>query len=545
MDMIPWLGRRHSPGNGAACEINGPQGPVVAPPLGPVGVGQVQGEEDEQRGYDEAAVQGGRRDVVVLQPPAGVPPPDEVVEGDAGEAPAEVDVDGGRGQQADAAEDDGGADVAPEGLGPAASQQPGGDGRDGADEPEPLQGGVEGAVAEDAGGADGAPDDGGRVEDAAAGARVVVLLVHGADVGDVAQGPVHDGNLHNGGPHGGDELRREHDAGGHLHVVAELEVLGKVQGLGHGDVAVVFEHHHGEGPAGNHVADDEFGEDVEAELDAHVDVVLLVAGQLELAPNLLAVVQGDVDEHGGDGGKRQAVGEGELGGQEQGRILLVGGLVEVEVVSEDARDVVNLAEVVVGLGRLDGEVGGVPGAAEVDAHGDDDEEDDDAAEDVGDGVEGGDEGRAQEAAVDGPVEGDGHEAVPVGGAEDLVDDDVGRGDPADPGKGGQALEDPAGEPVPDEGAEADDEEELVAADGPAAVEEGDVDQVGGPDHGGGPNQEAAGQAGQAVPGAQGGDAEEKLEGPAEVLLVEELLGQQDVGGIEHATTIGSLYGAGR
>lgn len=100
-------------------------------------------------------------------------------------------------------------------------------------------------------------------------------------------------------------------------------------------------------------------------------------------------------------------------------------------------------------------------------HGDDDEEDDDATKHVGDSVERRNQGRAQEAAVNRPVEGGGHQSVSVGGTKDLLDDDVVWGNPANPCKGGQAFEDPAGEPEPDECAEAYDEEELVASDGPA------------------------------------------------------------------------------
>lgn len=73
-----------------------------------------------------------------------------------------------------------------------------------------------------------------------------------------------------------------------------------------------------------------------------------------------------------------------------------------------------------------------------------------------------------------------------------------------------------------------------------AVEEGDVDQVGGPNHGGRPNQEATGQASEAVSSTQGSDAEKKLKRPAEILLIKEALGKQDVGRIEHTTAVGSL-----
>lgn len=146
-------------GDCSTLEIHGLHGAVVAPPFGTVHVGQVQGEEDEQRGYDETTVQRRRENVVVLQPPAGVSSPDEVVENDAGNSPAEINVDSRGREQAGASKNDGGADIAPEGLGPAASQQPSGNGRDGSNKPEPLQGGIKSSVAKDASGTNGTPDD--------------------------------------------------------------------------------------------------------------------------------------------------------------------------------------------------------------------------------------------------------------------------------------------------------------------------------------------------------------------------------------------------
>lgn len=100
------------------------------------------------------------------------------------------------------------------------------------------------------------------------------------------------------------------------------------------------------------------------------------------------------------------------------------------------------------------------------AHGNDNEEDDDASEHVGNGVERRDQRRAQEAAVYGPVERGGHEAISVRGTENLLDNDTVGRNPANPSKRRQALEDPAGEPEPDKGAGANNEEQLVAADGP-------------------------------------------------------------------------------
>lgn len=129
-----------------------------------------------------------------------------------------------------------------------------------ADEPEPVEVCVEGAWGEDALGADEAPDDGGVEEDAAVGAGEAVGLVLGADVFDGVgeEGPAEDGDLDEAGPDGGDGLGEEHGARGDLHVLAEFEVLGEVEALGHGYVAVGFEEHHGEGFAGLDVAGHEF-----------------------------------------------------------------------------------------------------------------------------------------------------------------------------------------------------------------------------------------------------------------------------------------------
>ena len=78
----------------------------------------------------------------------------------------------------------------------------------------------------------------------------------GADVFDGVgeEGPAEDGDLDDAGPDRGDGLADEHGSRGDLHVLSELEVLREVEALGHGDVAVGFEEHHGEGFAGLDVA---------------------------------------------------------------------------------------------------------------------------------------------------------------------------------------------------------------------------------------------------------------------------------------------------
>jgi len=116
------LARRDLLGDCSTCEIHGLQGPVVAPPLGTVHVGQIQCKENQQRGYDETTIQRCRSDIVVLQPPTVVASADEIVEDNADDSPAEVDVDSGGREQANTSKDDWRTDISPERLGPAASQ---------------------------------------------------------------------------------------------------------------------------------------------------------------------------------------------------------------------------------------------------------------------------------------------------------------------------------------------------------------------------------------------------------------------------------------
>ncbi len=152
-----------------------------------------------------------------------------------------------------------------------------------------------------------------------------------------------------------------------------------------------------------------------------------------------------------------------------------------------------------------------------------------------------------------PYKGQGEEAVAAVAAKQLVDDDVVGPDPGDPAEPRQALEEIAGEPVPQEGAGEDHHEPLVAADAPAVgargvggrmvvegVKEGAVDEVGRPDHGGRPDEESPGQSGQPVARAERRDAKHDLPQPPKVLLVPHALGNHNVGGIQGAAAIRSL-----
>lgn len=544
-----------------------------------------------------------------MTPPAAVAVLDDLVEHESDDAPGRV-VDGGRRRDhAGPAEDERHVDVAELALGEHAGQQVE-DGRaQGAGDEKVHEPVVDLAGAEDALRADQTPDDGSVEEDATAGAGVVVDLLRVADVGDGAKGPVQHGDLHDAGPHGGDDLAGEERPGRDLDVVTHLQVGGEGERLRHGDVAVRLEHHHREGPPGLHVPDDELGDDVEAQLDvgdgldhadgdaedagddqgdderppgevgvprkgggereaehdeegdgvpppgslgilAHhlcVHVGFFAEGQPGAHPDLLAVEEDGVGDQGEDGGEGETVRQGKGGGEEEGRVLLVGVQVELELGRQDARHVVHVARVVVAAAGGHWQVGAEAPVAVVQTGGRDHEEENDADERVGDGVPREHQGREGEAGDLGPVEGDGDQTESAGVPEQLVDDDVVGCDPGGESKVRKRLEDPAREEVPAEGAAENDQEVPVTTDAPSVrlarvgrgvvvegVEERGVDQVGGPDHGCGPYQELAEQASETVAEHLRGKGEEKLEPPAKVVAVETLHGNDGVGRIRCA-----------
>ena len=239
---------------------------IIPPPTRGLLTRKLERQENHNRRNRQSAIQSGASDVIVVRPPAPILVLQILIKNKAHNGPGGI-IDGAGGRDlARTAEDKRHVDVAEVGSWEGACETVKDEGGDGAGEEEPEQVAVELAGGENAGGADETPDDGGGEEDAAVGALEVVLVVGGADVFDVSEGPVEDADLHEAGPDGGDHLAREEHARRHFHVVAEFEVGGEGQSLGHGDVAVGFEEHHGDWPARLHVADDEFRDDVEAEL---------------------------------------------------------------------------------------------------------------------------------------------------------------------------------------------------------------------------------------------------------------------------------------
>ena len=382
---------------------------IIPPPTRRFLTRQLERQKDDNGTNSQPAIETSRSNIIIIGPPTPILVLEILVKDKANDGPGGIIDRRGRRDLAAATEDQRHVDVAEVGFGESAREAVEDERGEGAGEEEPEEVVVDLAGGEDAGGADETPDDGGGEEDAAVGALEVVDVFGRADVVDVGEGPVEDADLDEAGPDGGDHLAGEEHAGRDFHVVAELEVGGEGEGLRHGDVAVRLEEHHGDGAAGLHVADDEFGDDVEAELDvgngldhangdhedegdeegdeegppgevgvvgedggegdaedaeegeavppcgyffvlAHhlgVDVGFFAEGELRAGPDLGAVEEEGVGDEGEDGGEGEAVREGEGGGEEERGVCFVGGFVEGEFGGKDLLDVVDALSVVV------------------------------------------------------------------------------------------------------------------------------------------------------------------------------------------------------
>lgn len=247
----------------------------------------------------------------------------------------------------------------------------------------------------------------------------------------------------------------------------QLHVRSKAQPLGHGDIPIRLEQHHGHRPSRLHIADDKLSDDIQPNLNvgrcldhpnrhhpdhrhdqreekrpprqmrriplrdtqrhpdhdqrngpvppqrdgaearhqSGVDVLVFSARVTHAGPEFFAVEQGGVDQDGDDACEGEAVVEGEGGGEEEGRVGFVLGVVEGHVRGQDLGDVVYCAGVVVAGAVADREVLEVEDAGVVQCGGDDPEPDDHSDERVGDGVPRGNERAEVEAGDDGPVQG--------------------------------------------------------------------------------------------------------------------------------------------
>lgn len=146
-----------------------------------------------------------------------------------------------------------------------------------------------------------------------------------------------------------------------------------------------------------------------------------------------------------------------------------------------------------------------------------------------------------------------HQSKACGVSEDLVQHHVGGCNPRDPIEVCEALCDPPREPVPDEAPKKHKEEVPISPDLPAVrlgwvrrsvvvqgIHQRGVGQGLGPDHSSRPDQEPPNNTGHAETKALGGNHKQHLKAPAEILLVEDLLRQQDVGRVGYTSLDGNI-----
>lgn len=88
----------------------------------------------------------------------------------------------------------------------------------------------------------------------------------GTDIRLYFKEPVRRGQVDHPGNDARDDLDPEHDPGRDLHVVAQFEVLGELEGLHIGDVAVSLEGDVGDRVARHQVSDHVLGDDIEPRL---------------------------------------------------------------------------------------------------------------------------------------------------------------------------------------------------------------------------------------------------------------------------------------
>lgn len=314
-----------------------------------------------------------------------------------------------------------------------------------------------------------------------------------------------------------------------MRILTQLQVLGKVHPLVHADVAVGLEQHHGHRTTGLHVSNDELGNDVQADINvgrrldntqrqpphngndkrdekgppaqvsgktlsdaqcdtyhhqrhdripperygveprhqAAVDILFFLADTAEASPDVRAVEQTGVDEDGNDTSEGETVSQREGGRQEQGRVLGVLFRVKCELWGQDLADIVEAARVVVAVRVTDRQVLVVELARVVEGRSDNPKEDHHANQGVGNRVPGCNQRAEVETGDLGPVKGHGDEGKTRPTAKELIDHDVLRLDPGDPGEDTQERSNVAGDPVPAECAGHGVQEQTVTTDLPS------------------------------------------------------------------------------
>ena len=116
-----------------------------------------------------------------------------------------------------------------------------GDGENSADRETPQETVVDGTNAKHLHGAESTPKDRSGEERVVPWAGEVILLLGQADVGDPGHLVVEDGRADEGGDESSPHLAGKGDPRSDVHVVGELEILSKVEGVRGGDITVRLE----------------------------------------------------------------------------------------------------------------------------------------------------------------------------------------------------------------------------------------------------------------------------------------------------------------
>jgi len=403
-------------------------------------------------------------------------------------------------------------------------------------------------------------------------------LIGTTDVLDALEDPGLGADLDKGSENGGNHLNDKGCSRGNLDIVAELEILDKGSGFCQRLHRIGFEDHVGERVSGQEGAGDDLSENIEGDaLSGHgvdeaggedvddgeddgedespdgdlgvpdfdgddgqtkkeakggeippvgdlwivshefgMDVICLDSNFFEAVEEGATVVEDGVDDDAGAEGKGKEIGHGVSGREVEGRVIVVGIEIKSVVWTEDAGDVVDVAEFVVGYVGRDGKVGELPDVGVVKNGSDDPVKKDKASEDVELSPPGDHEGTANPADL-GPVKGEEAHAEARVNAKELIEGDVVWGSPADEGKDGKGLKEIAGEEEEEEGGEHEDDEEAVPCDAlwrwmvggegdiesiifvlcMEGVEEGAGDEILWPDHASRPYEESPAEASKA------------------------------------------------
>lgn len=226
----------------------------------------LQTEEDDDDRDGHTRIHSRRQDIVVLCPPTKVSPTDHELEDESDDKPGDVVDSRSRRNKTRSAEDDRNIDILEPRLGILLRQIPRNHRQHRSNKEEVRQRVINLSRRELSRRTDNTPDDTRGSKHLRARADESALLRLLTHPRDIAEHPRLHAKLGRPSDDGSNDLRREHRAGWELHVMTKLEVRCEGEGLKHGDVTPGLEQHHCDGTAGEGIADDELGNNVQTDL---------------------------------------------------------------------------------------------------------------------------------------------------------------------------------------------------------------------------------------------------------------------------------------